>query len=541
MICLLLLSFLLAACSKQENEKTENSEDIEPTESATADTNLEEAKEVEEGKETEADEFALSDLPDAYAHATVPDRKELLEGEDFDKALQFLADSSHYLYVNRATPFYGNFKDFPDTGFDTSWRSPLNGRVYRGPFNDPLSRSVIWMSMNPNGGVNASVGSYWACIPPNTELEIKNNELQGYEPKPEWQIVAYMGPGQTVENYIKNGRGSMYVDASLVSNYGVPAAWEDRNVLNLELKLDHYVRREVSPEQFYDGLLPTTATWKVPPLWQNLPGWDKASGENQFRTIAQFWGCATGEEAELNLNTDEERAAYLKRANQDPAVRDILNSVDIDLYFTVEQIVNVKQQIGFDFEQATGKVNAIDMDKDGYLDKYPEGHPQAGEIIFQNAYGLEGLPAWIYTLNFDEPWWIAPDGSGNLIDERGKIIVGVNPDGNYIYQGEDGDLPTEESSEESSEEDVALAENERLGKGKGHGGELIVKVTMDGEKIEKVEVLSHSETKGTSDPAIAEMPGKIVEANSADVDAVGGATETSNGIKEAVKNAMHQE
>ena len=26
-----------------------------------------------------------------------------------------------------------NYTQFPATGFDTEWRSPLNGRVYRGP------------------------------------------------------------------------------------------------------------------------------------------------------------------------------------------------------------------------------------------------------------------------------------------------------------------------------------------------------------------------------------------------------------------------
>lgn len=379
------------------------------------------------------EEQTLNELPDTYTHATVSDRKELLEGEDYEKALQFLADSSHYLYVHRATPYYGNLEEFPETGFDTEWRSPINDRVYRGPYGDPLTRSVQWMAMSPNGAINSSIGSYWAAVPPNTELELENNELQGYEVKDKWQIVSYLGPGQTAENYIRTGRGSVYVDASLVSEYDVPAAWEDRNVLNLELKLDHYVRREVTPEQFYDGLLPTTAVYKVDPAWQLLPGWDESAGDDRFRTIQQFWGSATGDAAEFNLTTDEERAVYLERAEEDQAVREILNSVVIDLYFDVEQIVNVKQQIGLDFEHANGKVNGIDKDGDGFLDRYPEGHEQEGEVILLNAYERASLPDWAYDLNFNDGWWMV---GGNIVDAEGNIVTGANEDGSFIYEDE---------------------------------------------------------------------------------------------------------
>lgn len=70
--------------------------------------------------------------PDAYSHATDASSKEVLSGEQLDEALQFLMDSSHYWYINRATPYYGNFTKYPETGFDTQWRSPVNGRGYRG-------------------------------------------------------------------------------------------------------------------------------------------------------------------------------------------------------------------------------------------------------------------------------------------------------------------------------------------------------------------------------------------------------------------------
>ncbi len=76
------------------------------------------------------------------------------------------------------------------------------------------------------------------------------------------------------------------------------------------------------------------------------------------------------------------------------------------------------------------------------------------------------------------------------------------------------------------------------GAGQGLNGEIKVSVTVTGRVITAVEVLSHSETPGISDPAIEQIPQAIVAANSADVDAVASATFTSEGIKSAVKAAL---
>ena len=76
------------------------------------------------------------------------------------------------------------------------------------------------------------------------------------------------------------------------------------------------------------------------------------------------------------------------------------------------------------------------------------------------------------------------------------------------------------------------------GTGAGMMGPIEVEVTVEGDAITKVEVLSHSETAGISDPALTGVVDAIVKANSAEVDIVAGATMTSNGIKEAVANAL---
>lgn len=82
------------------------------------------------------------------------------------------------------------------------------------------------------------------------------------------------------------------------------------------------------------------------------------------------------------------------------------------------------------------------------------------------------------------------------------------------------------------------ADGTYTGSGAGLMGAIEVSVTVEGGKITAVDVLSQQETPGTSDPAFAEIPGKIVEAQSWEVDAASGATFSSNGIMEAVKNAL---
>ena len=79
---------------------------------------------------------------------------------------------------------------------------------------------------------------------------------------------------------------------------------------------------------------------------------------------------------------------------------------------------------------------------------------------------------------------------------------------------------------------------QRTGEAEGYGGPLKVTVTMNGEDITDVQVVSHSETQGVGTRAIETLPDAIKEADSIDVDGVSGATVTSNAIKQAVSQAM---
>lgn len=74
----------------------------------------------------------------------------------------------------------------------------------------------------------------------------------------------------------------------------------------------------------------------------------------------------------------------------------------------------------------------------------------------------------------------------------------------------------------------------------GYSGPVTVEVEFDGRSILSVHVLSHSETVNISDRAIDELPSRIVEAQTWDVDAVSSATFTSDAIREAVRDCLAQ-
>lgn len=73
----------------------------------------------------------------------------------------------------------------------------------------------------------------------------------------------------------------------------------------------------------------------------------------------------------------------------------------------------------------------------------------------------------------------------------------------------------------------------------GMGGDVKISVTVENGSIRDVTVLEENETDGISDPALETIPSAIVAANSAEVEAIAGATVTSNAIMSAVSNALN--
>lgn len=76
------------------------------------------------------------------------------------------------------------------------------------------------------------------------------------------------------------------------------------------------------------------------------------------------------------------------------------------------------------------------------------------------------------------------------------------------------------------------------GTAKGYGGDVVATVKVNGKDIVSVDIVGDKETKDVGTKAIQQLPAKIVAADSTKVDAVSGATVTSNAIKEAVDKAL---
>ena len=85
---------------------------------------------------------------------------------------------------------------------------------------------------------------------------------------------------------------------------------------------------------------------------------------------------------------------------------------------------------------------------------------------------------------------------------------------------------------------MAMTAGTYEGEGNGIGGPVKVAVTVSETAIESVEIVSHSETAGISDPAIEKIPAAIVEGQTLAVDAVAGASVTSGAILTAVEQAL---
>lgn len=74
----------------------------------------------------------------------------------------------------------------------------------------------------------------------------------------------------------------------------------------------------------------------------------------------------------------------------------------------------------------------------------------------------------------------------------------------------------------------------------GYSGDVTVQVEFDETSILSVTVTGQTETESIGGKAIEEVPGKIEEAQTWEVDAVSQATVTSEAVKAAVKDCMEQ-
>ena len=95
-------------------------------------------------------------------------------------------------------------------------------------------------------------------------------------------------------------------------------------------------------------------------------------------------------------------------------------------------------------------------------------------------------------------------------------------------------------TEETSTGEISFKAGVYTGTGEGRNGDITVEVEFSETEILSVTVKDQQETAGIADPALEQIPEEIVEYQSLGIDVVAGATYTSNGILDAVKDCVEQ-
>ncbi len=78
------------------------------------------------------------------------------------------------------------------------------------------------------------------------------------------------------------------------------------------------------------------------------------------------------------------------------------------------------------------------------------------------------------------------------------------------------------------------------GIGDGYSDEIKIELVIQGENLESIEVIEHSDSPDIAEPAFEDLTESIIEAQSTEVDVVSGATGSSEGFLEAVDRALEK-
>ncbi len=99
---------------------------------------------------------------------------------------------------------------------------------------------------------------------------------------------------------------------------------------------------------------------------------------------------------------------------------------------------------------------------------------------------------------------------------------------------------TTASQSVSETEEASVKDGVYSRSAKGNNGDVTVEVEVKDGSVVRAEVVEHEETPGISDKAVADIPKAIVEYQSLGIDAVSGATNTSNAVLSAVELCLKE-
>ncbi|HWP79408.1 MAG TPA: FAD-dependent oxidoreductase [Candidatus Acidoferrum sp.] len=152
-----------------------------------------------------------------------------------------------------------------------------------------------------------------------------------------------------------------------------------------------------------------------------------------------------------------------------------------------------------------------------------------------------------YTVAPGDVLWRIAQKYGTTYQELAAFNGIANP--NLIFPGQiiqipepaGGQKPAQPPAPEPPEQPAAPVAVTHTVTTKGNNGDVVVATSFFDGDITAVEVVSHKETPGISDAAIERIPAAIAEYDTVNVDTVAGATNTSNAILSAVRQAIEKE
>lgn len=136
---------------------------------------------------------------------------------------------------------------------------------------------------------------------------------------------------------------------------------------------------------------------------------------------------------------------------------------------------------------------------------------------------------------------VACANNGNVDDDKNGVVEDAKDltDGDGADEGAVNNDKNDGSGDANGGNGNDNGINQKLtGKAQGYGGEVSVTVEVNGDDIVSVEAVGEKETQGIGSNAIDQLPDRIEDADSTNVDVVSGATVTSNAIKKAVDEAL---
>lgn len=325
--------------------------------------------------------------------------------------------------------------------------------------------------------------------------------------------------------YLAEGKGYIYKVA--VTGYNASTPIEFMISISMEGKVDGFV---VLAQQETSGIGSRVATDE----FKNM-----VVGKGVNDTISTLSGATVSSTAVVKgINAAKAlygtQAGVSVEAPKDPVVEEVVYKLSDDYSSAGAEVVSVDG-------------NTYTVTSNGF----PGNSANTFEIVVENG-AVASVKNTVFgdTAGIGDPA-VADDAlagyAGATLDSEVDVVSGSTFTSKSVFAamqaalkaaaGETADTTEKDTSSETA---GTVEGDSYTASAQGFHGPVEVTIVLNGDDIVDVQVTKHDETPGIGTMAVEQLPAKIVEADSADVDTVSGATFTSEAIINAVKDALSQ-